>query len=73
MKWLVTTKTNIDLDKLNLKLSSLGCEQKDNQTPIPLDNDEQVITVEGPSDLPDRAKDEAGILKINPSSEMELY
>lgn len=70
-KWLITTKTCVDPAQLNSKLSALGCQQT--SPPIPLDDNEQVIEVEGPNDLPAKAESEVEILKINPSSDMELY
>lgn len=73
MKWLVTTPASIDVEELLARLSALGCSADENPTPIPLDQGEQVIEVEGPHDLPERAAEEPCILKVSPNSEFTLY
>ena len=73
MKWLVTIPAGLDIKRVRAKLSALGCSADDDQEPIPLDNNEQVIEVEGPRDLPKRAAREHEILKVSPSSDLTLY
>lgn len=75
MKWLITTKTNIDIASLREKLSLWGCQETSQEPPVTLGADEQVIEIVCPTgiDLRERAKGEAMILQINPSSELELY
>ena len=73
MKWLVTTPAGVDLHQLLARLVTLGCSADEEQAPIPLDETEQVIQVEGPRDLPKRAAGEREILKVSPDSELTLY
>jgi len=73
MKWLVTTPKGIDVGRLIERLSAFGCTADPDLAPIPLDDNEQVIEVDGPKDLPARASGESQILKVSPNSEMTLY
>lgn len=73
MKWLITTKRTIDLKSLLRDLDDLGCDSQACGDPIPLDSGEQVIEIEGPDDVPERAKSKPSILAIHPSSEMEHF
>ena len=73
MKWLITTPAGIDVQELLARLVAFGCTTDQGGTPIPLDQGEQVIEVEGPRDLPERAAGEPGILKLSPNSELTLY
>lgn len=72
MRWLVSVRAGTDLRRLLSRLEALGCSSEEGQTPVPVD-DQQVIEVEGPRDLPRLARAERDIVKINPSSEMTLY
>jgi len=72
MKWLITTKANANLEELEGKLTEWGCEPT-GLPPIPLDDDEQVIEVSGPANLPRKVPDEDPIIKVSPSSPMTLY
>ena len=72
MEWLITTKANANLEELEAKLAEWGFERT-GFPPILLD-DEQVIEVSGPEDLPRRVQDEDPIIiKVSPSSPMKLY
>lgn len=73
MRWLITTKRTIDLKSLLKDLDDLGCDSQSRGDPIPLDSDEQVIEIEGPNDILERAKSKPSILAIHPSSEMEHF
>ena len=73
MKWLVTIPVGLDIKQLQAKLAALGCSADKDLEPIPLDNSEQVIEVEGPRDLPKRAAAEHEILKVSPSSDLTLF
>jgi hypothetical protein len=70
--WLVTIKANLDPAALRDVLESVGVEDLDDLEPIPSDGD-QVVAVEGPRDLPDRAALVPEIRAVHPSSEMTLY
>jgi hypothetical protein len=72
MEWLITTKANANLKELEARLAEWGCERT-GLRPIPLDDDEQVIEVSGPADLPRKVQGEDPIIKISPSSPMTLY
>lgn len=73
MKWLVTTKTSLNVAQLAEKLAVWGCELDENNPPIPLDGDEQVFQISGPRDLPQKVQGDATVLKVSPSSELTLY
>lgn len=73
MNWLVTTKSDVDPERLRERLVSWGCEAVDMDHPIPLNEGEQVFEAVGPRDLPQKAKGDALVLKISPSSEPEFY
>ena len=73
MKWLITTPAGVDLSEIWARLAALGCSADENQEPIPLDDTEQVIQVDGPRDLPKRTAGEPRILKVHPDSELTLY
>lgn len=72
MHWLVTINGELDSRTLRTVLARAGGEKLDDLDPIPLDGD-QVVEVEGPSDLPDRAAAIPEIRAVHPSSELTLY
>ncbi len=65
-------KADVSLEELERKLVEWGCEQTVSP-PIPLGDDEQVIEVSGPPDLPSRVRSEDSIIKVSPNSPMTLY
>ncbi|MEM9218573.1 MAG: hypothetical protein AAGD25_30055 [Cyanobacteria bacterium P01_F01_bin.150] len=73
MQWLITTKIDVTLEQLSAMLSRLGCQPIPEDSSIPLDEAEQVISVEGPDDLPGKLEGNAEILQIYPDSSLELY
>ncbi|MDJ0712842.1 MAG: hypothetical protein QNJ54_01310 [Prochloraceae cyanobacterium] len=73
MRWLITTKANVDLKQLTAKLSTFGCELVNDLPPIPMGDDEQVVEVEASQDLSEMLKTDEEILQLHPSSEMTLY
>lgn len=73
MRWLITTKANVDLKQLTAKLSTFGCELVNDLPPIPMDNDEQVLEVEASEDLSKMLKTDEEILELNPCSEITFY
>ncbi|TVR84727.1 MAG: hypothetical protein EA405_00975 [Rhodospirillales bacterium] len=73
MRWLVTTGRDVPLDALKRLLSPLGAEVAQDATPVPLGDTEQVVSVEGPRDLPVRAAAKPEIRSVDPDSDMELY
>jgi hypothetical protein len=72
MEWLVTTKARKGLSELESKLAQWGCELT-GTPPIPLGDDEQVIEVSGPRDLPEKARQDPDIIKVSPNSPITLY
>ena len=72
MEWLITTKADANLEELEAKLAEWGCERT-GLPPIPLGDDEQVIEVSGPANLPRKVHDQDPVIKVSPSSPMELY
>jgi hypothetical protein len=73
VEWLVTIASGADPRTVAEALAAIGASVDRNQTPIPLDQGEQVITVQAPEDLPSRARAVPGIIRVNPSSGLTLY
>jgi hypothetical protein len=73
MRWLVTTGSGMSIEALRQFLSPLGAEPAADAEPVPLGDDEQVVAVEGPRDLPARAAATPEIHAVHPDSEMQLY
>ncbi len=72
MEWLITVKADTPLEELEARLAEWG-SKRTGSPPIPLGEDEQVIEVSGPANLPRKAQDEDLIVKVSPSSPMTLY
>lgn len=72
MDWLITFKNSVDTDEIAHVLTEAGCAV-DVGSPIPLGETEQVVTAEGPSNLPDRLRDDDRVLKVSPNSSLTLY
>jgi len=72
MDWLVTFKGDVAPGAMRAILERVGVTHLDDIDPIPCDGD-QVVEVEGPRDLPDRAAAVPEIRAVHPSSEMSLY
>ena len=72
MHWLVTIKGELDPRTMRTVLARCGGERLYDLDPIPLDGD-QVVEVEGPRDLPDRAAAVPEIRAVHLSSELTLY
>ena len=70
MNWLVTIAHRADVDEVKELLLGWGCELND--AVIPLD-ELQVLEVDGPPDLPERAKDDERIVEVHPNSTMSYY
>jgi len=71
MKWLITIRPDTDLERLRESLGEWGCEVS-SLAPINLDQD-QVLEVEGPSDLPELVRNEEVIVDIAPNSTMSYF
>lgn len=72
MQWLITTRANANLEELESRFAEWGCERT-GSPPIPLSEEEQVIEVSGPTNLPEKVRSEGLNLKVSPSSPMTLY
>lgn len=73
MKWLLTVRVDVNLQRLADDLALLGFTV-DLGSCVPLDSGEQVVEAEGPAELGatlERAS--VDVLKASPSSELELY
>ncbi|RMH22950.1 MAG: hypothetical protein D6696_02140 [Acidobacteria bacterium] len=73
MRWLLTLRRDVDRQDLDARLADWGCRPSDDAEPIPLGEDEQVLAVEGPDDLPDRTRDEELVREVFPDSEMSYF
>lgn len=72
MEWLVTAKSDTRLEELEARLARWGGKLA-GRPPVPLGDDEQVIEVTGPADLPSKAQADDCIIKVSPNSPMTLY
>lgn len=72
MDWLVTFTKDIPPEEMKRILAQGGCTE-DLSPPIPLGENEQVVSTTGPADLPTRLRDERGVLKVSPNSSLTLY
>lgn len=70
-KWLVTLKKEVGLNQLDKVLKKHNCERSDSM-PIPLGDDEQVVAVSGPPDLPQKLQENPGIINVYPNSDFTL-
>ncbi len=73
MDWLLTVKKQVPPDEIDALLASWGCERDAEIPPVPLGDDEQVIAVTGPRDLPQMAAHEVRVRKVSPNSPLTLY
>ena len=73
MHWLLTTKADLPAERLDRLLRDLGAQMPEGAAPVPLDKGEQTVEVEGPRDLPARARARPEVLAVHPSSELTLY
>jgi hypothetical protein len=73
MKWLVTFKDLTGRDKILEQLRSLGCEVLTADRTMPLGDDEEVLSVEGPANLPELAEPFKNTMKMYPNSKMTGY
>ena len=71
MRWLITTAVEDDLTDLRRRVADVGGAVVD-QIPIPLDSGEQVVSAEGPDDLPDRLRGLSAVRSMHPDSDLEL-
>lgn len=68
MNWLVTLKPNTDVSTFESDLQSVDATRTSD--PVPLDDDEIVITVTGPDDLDKLLTDNTNVNGVFPDSEM---
>jgi hypothetical protein len=73
MQWLVTFPINVTLEMAEEALTRLGCDTPPIPSFTPLGDDEQVIAVDGPKDLPEKAKGHPIIIKVYPNSRMHPH
>lgn len=72
MHWLVTFAKSVTPEERNKILTDMACQVDDEAEPVEIDDD-VVIEVEGPSDLPKRGRSIAAVKAVHPSSEYTLY
>jgi hypothetical protein len=73
VKWLLTVSRAVDDSTASDRLAKHGATVEFD--PIPLDDDDKVLEVDGPADLPNRlaADDEDWVKRVSNNSEQELY
>ncbi len=71
MRWLITVRKNVDLDRLKQRLRAHGvtCDPD----PVPLGDAESVIRASGPDDLPEALETDPEVIEVYPDSEPEPY
>lgn len=72
MDWLVTIKRGAPAAEIERELLRSGCAAIE-APPIPSGDDEQVVAVTGPKDLPARLQGAPGIVGVHPNSALTLY
>jgi hypothetical protein len=72
MRFLVTTDRNESLEKLKDEVAAHGGAMEPDD-PIPLDQGEQVVRVEGPDDLPKKLEQLPAVKKVSPDSDMDFH
>lgn len=73
MKWLVTFKKLVGREKIVAQLQSVRCEILTVDRPVPLGDDEEVLSVEGPANLPELTEPFKSTMKLYPNSKMTKY
>ena len=73
MRWLVSVKQDEDQAIVRSLIESAGGTCDEGESPTPLGDDELVLHVSGPSELPQKLQDKALIRGVYPSSDLELY
>jgi hypothetical protein len=73
VKWLLTVSSDVDADAAAARLEEVGATVE--YGPVPMDQDDQVLEVDGPADLPSRlaAEGEPWVKQVSPNSEQSLY
>ncbi|MGB9366798.1 MAG: hypothetical protein WCE79_12390 [Xanthobacteraceae bacterium] len=72
MKWIVTLESGIKHESVKRILEATGSSAEEDAPMIPVDGD-VTVEVEGPSDLPKRAREHPEVKAVHPSSELTLY
>ena len=72
MDWLVSIRKSASPEQVRDLLARAGCVAED-APPIPLGDDEQVVSVSGPPDLPARLENDERVVKVSPNSGLTLY
>ncbi|MBY0461290.1 MAG: hypothetical protein K2V38_28530 [Gemmataceae bacterium] len=73
MKWLVTFKKQVGRENVLERLKALGCAVLPSDRPVTLGADEEVLSVEGPSNLAQLAEPQKNAIKVYPNSKMSAY
>ena len=74
MKWLLTIRSSADLDEVINLIKNGGGELDPEKKAIPLDNNQEwVLSVDGPENLPDFLATNIDIIEVYPDSELSLY
>lgn len=68
-QWLLTVKSDVEWEKLESELKEIG-GQRTGPEAVPLDENEMVVAVEGPDDLPEKLQGNENVLSIATNSEL---
>ena len=72
-KYLVTTRRDCDLRRLEAALGGLGVQLDKSGGPMPLGEDEQAVRVQVEGGFPDEARRLPGVVRVNPISKMQTF
>lgn len=73
MNWLVTLRSSSSAKEFQQVLANIGASEISGRSAIPMENDELIVEVTGPSDLDLQLRGTTGVISVHPSSQMELY
>lgn len=73
MKWLVAIAKDANRELVFQRLRSLNCQVAESEVPMPLSDDEVVLSIEGPVNLQEMVKPYESLMTIYPDSKLEAY
>jgi hypothetical protein len=73
VKWLVVPKKQVDREKVLEQLRAMNCEILAPERRVSLGAGEEVLSVEGPSDLPKQAEQFKHLMAVYPNSKKSAY
>jgi hypothetical protein len=72
MRWLITTTSREDIGELRRRIAQRGGETNEDP-PVPIGTDEQVLQADGPPDLPELLADDPAVRGVHPDSDYGTF